>query len=43
MVFHERMYALLERRDLWAEDFRSVTHWIPQYLWFALWLADGRP
>lgn len=41
--FEERMHAVLEREDLWAEDFTVCTHWVPQYLWIGIWLAEGRP
>ena len=34
---------ILARPDLWEEDFQVVTHWVPQFLWFGIWLADGRP
>ena len=33
----------LAREDLWADDFALVAHWVPQYLFIATWLADGRP
>lgn len=42
-VFEARFLQIMNRPDLWAEDFWATAHWIPQYLWFALWLAEGRP
>lgn len=42
-AFHLRYHEILARPDLWEEDFEVVTHWIPQFLWFAIWVADGRP
>ncbi len=42
-LFHRRWREILAREDLWAENFKVVTHWVPQFLWFAIWLADGRP
>jgi hypothetical protein len=36
---HEQLALYLEREDLWDGDFKVVSHWIPQYLWIALWLA----
>lgn len=32
-----------ERPELWTEDFPSISHWVPQFLWMALWLAMERP
>lgn len=41
--YRERTAAYLLRRDCWAEDFRVVTHWVPQFLWMGIWLERGRP
>jgi hypothetical protein len=41
--FEARTAEILRRRDLWADDFQVVSHWMPQFLWFGLWLAQGRP
>lgn len=30
----------MAREDLWNGDFTVIRHWIPQFLWFALYLAD---
>lgn len=35
--------ALLERGELWSDDFTVVSHWVPQYVYFALWMASGHP
>lgn len=40
---NQRMTRFLARKDLWEEDFTVVTHWVPQFLWFSFWLAEGRP
>ncbi|MBK8099643.1 MAG: hypothetical protein IPK26_21265 [Planctomycetes bacterium] len=37
----EHTAAILRRTDLWADDFVVVSHWVPQFLWFGLWLASG--
>lgn len=29
----------MERDDLWRGDFQVISHWTPQFLWFALWLS----
>jgi len=31
----------LARTDLWDGDFTVIRHWIPQFLWFTVWLADS--
>ena len=41
--FNTRMKEILARTDLWADDFRVVSHWVPQFLWIGVWLAQGRP
>ena len=42
-TFRERSAALLEREDLWAEDFAACSHWMPQYLWLGSWFGAGCP
>jgi hypothetical protein len=42
-AFEARQVELLAREELWADDFVVVAHWIPQFLWLGLWLAQGRP
>jgi hypothetical protein len=42
-VLNERLTELLERSDCWDGDFVTTSHWIPQFVFFALWLAAGRP
>ncbi len=32
---------ILKQPHLWKEDFETVSHWIPQFLWFGLWLSLG--
>ena len=41
--YEEHLAHFLAREDLWAGDFDSSSHWLPQYLWIGLWLADGSP
>jgi len=31
----------MAREDLWNGDFTVIRHWIPQFLWFALYLAES--
>ena len=35
--------AVLARGDLWSDDFTVVSHWVPQYIYIALWMAAGAP
>ena len=42
-AFQSRMEEILERTDLWSDDFTVVSHWVPQYVWITFWLALGRP
>ncbi len=42
-AFRRRMADLLGREDCWADDFRVVSHWVPQFLWMGMWLELGRP
>lgn len=42
-AFEARHVEVLAREELWADDFVVVAHWIPQFLWLGLWLAQGRP
>jgi len=39
--FELGMRSVLEREDLWAEDFATCSHWMPQYLWLGMWFGDG--
>ena len=41
--YQEHLTHFLAREDLWAGDFDACSHWLPQYLWIGLWLAEGRP
>lgn len=38
-----QLRQLMERPDYWRDDFECVTHWVPQFIWMAVWLAAGRP
>jgi hypothetical protein len=40
-AFEARLRLCLERKDAWDGPFNTVAHWIPQFVYFALWLADG--
>ena len=33
--------AYMAREDLWNGDFTVVSHWVPQFLWFTIWLASS--
>lgn len=33
--------AVIREPYLWKTDFDSLGHWIPQFLWFGLWLSLG--
>lgn len=39
-VMDSEVARYMKRKDLWAGDFRVISHWIPQFLWFTLWLAE---
>jgi hypothetical protein len=41
--FHARMNEMFSRPDHWADSFRGVAHWVPQFMWMGMWLAAGRP
>jgi len=41
--YHARMNEMFLRTDHWADSFRHVAHWIPQFMWMGMWLAAGRP
>jgi len=42
-AYDARLAEILGREDLWAEDFTVVTHWVPQFLYYAHWVRRGRP
>ncbi|MBI5849981.1 MAG: DUF2891 family protein [Planctomycetes bacterium] len=42
-AFSTRTAELLRRTDLWADDFKVVSHWVPQFVWMGIWLSRGRP
>jgi hypothetical protein len=35
--------TLMPATDLWRDDFGTVTHWIPQFIWFGIWRELGEP
>jgi hypothetical protein len=41
--FHSRLAEIFSRPDQWADSFEHVSHWVPQFIWMALWLEAGRP
>jgi hypothetical protein len=42
-LLNARLRVCLEREETWDGPFLTVSHWIPQFLAFTIWLADGRP
>jgi hypothetical protein len=42
-AFNDRLRLCLEREDAWDGPFVTVSHWVPQFVYFAVWLAEGRP
>lgn len=40
--FQQGTRHLIEREDLWAEDFATSSHWMPQYLWMGYWWGGLR-
>ncbi len=42
-AFEARSAELLRRTDLWADDFKVVSHWVPQFVWMGLLLAREAP
>lgn len=38
-----KLRQLIARPDYWRDDFECVAHWVPQFIWMAVWLAAGRP
>lgn len=41
--YHTRLAELFSRPDQWETSFRHASHWVPQFIWMALWLEAGRP
>jgi hypothetical protein len=39
-LLDRELSAYLEREELWNGDFAVVSHWMPQFVWVALWLAE---
>ncbi len=42
-AFHARFDQIFARTDLWAGPFEHVSHWVPQFLWMAIWLEIEQP
>ena len=38
-----RLDAYVARKEAWDGPFLTVSHWVPQFLFFAVWLSAGRP
>jgi hypothetical protein len=41
--FNGFLRNLMRAPDFWKTDFKMISHWIPQYIWFGIWLALGEP
>lgn len=41
--FHTRLNEVFARSDQWRDCFEHVSHWVPQFMWMAIWLGMGRP
>lgn len=41
--YYTRLAEIVNRPDQWADSFRHVSHWVPQFIWMAMWLEAGRP
>jgi hypothetical protein len=41
--YHARLNEMFSRMDQWADSFDHVSHWVPQFMWLAMWLEAGRP
>jgi hypothetical protein len=41
-VLDAEIARYMQRTELWDGDFQVISHWIPQFLWFTLWLAEPR-
>ena len=37
------VYSVIKEPQFWKNDFKTVAHWVPQFLWFGIWLALGEP
>lgn len=40
--FESQLENFFQHSEQWQDDF-SVSHWVPQFLWMAIWLSMGRP
>jgi len=41
--FQTRLSEMFARPDQWRDDFATVAHWVPQFMWMGMWLDRGRP
>jgi hypothetical protein len=41
--YFTRMKEMFNRPDQWKNDYQSVSHWVPQFMWLGMWLEQGRP
>lgn len=41
--FTKYLDSTLSRPELWKSDFVYSSHWVPQFLWFGIWLEMGEP
>lgn len=41
--FETRMTEMFSRTDQWRDEFDTVAHWVPQFMWMGMWLEMGRP
>ncbi len=39
--FNRALNDVLKRREQWAGDFLTVSHWVPQFIWLGLMLETG--
>jgi hypothetical protein len=38
--YNTRMNEMFSRPDQWRDDFYLVSHWVPQFMWMAIWLQQ---
>jgi hypothetical protein len=41
--FNTRLSEMFARTEQWSDAFDTVSHWVPQFMWMAIWLGMGRP
>ena len=42
VALNRGLESLLAHEDLWAGEFRRFAHWVPQFVWITIWLAESR-